>query len=151
LHAKACDIFVGAAAIADYRVEQVASQKIKKSDDHLTLKLRKNPDVIAALSKKSAKPFLVGFAAETENLKANALLKLDSKSLDMIAANLVGTDKQQGFESDNNALELYWHGGSQSIALQSKKKCARELISVIAKLYKPQSVITHLHAKNKRT
>lgn len=154
LHAPKCDIFIGAAAIADYRAEQPAAQKIKKSDDHLTLKLCKNPDVIAELSQQlgeqPAKPFLVGFAAETEHLKTNALLKLNNKSLDMIAANLVGSNKQ-GFESDNNALELYWHGGSQSIPVQSKKKCARELVSVIAKLYQPQSVVTQLHTKNERT
>ena len=99
------DIFIAAAAVADYRCKQIAEQKIKKDETVMSLKLEKNPDILAQVSSLPAPPFTVGFAAETEKLEQHAREKLQRKRLDMIAANQVGNGK--GFESDENALEIF--------------------------------------------
>src|SRR5690606_21323966 len=79
-------------------------------------------------------PFLVGFAAETENVERNALAKLTGKNLDMIAANKVGDGL--AFDRDENALTVYWHGGKQELSLKSKSALARQLIELIAQRYR---------------
>ncbi|MGB1800194.1 MAG: bifunctional phosphopantothenoylcysteine decarboxylase/phosphopantothenate--cysteine ligase CoaBC [Gammaproteobacteria bacterium] len=127
------DIFISAAAVADYSLENVANQKIKKSEDSLQLKLKKNPDILAAVSALENAPFSVGFAAETENLETNAQIKLQSKKLDMIAANQVG--ESQGFDVDTNALTIYWKTGKQHFESAPKSRLARNLISLIANQY----------------
>jgi phosphopantothenoylcysteine decarboxylase/phosphopantothenate--cysteine ligase len=127
------DIFISAAAVADYSLENIANQKIKKSEDSLELKLKKNPDILAAVSALENAPFSVGFAAETENLETNAQIKLQSKKLDMIAANQVG--ESQGFDVDTNALTIYWKTGKQHFESAPKSRLARNLISLIANQY----------------
>ncbi|MFL6551616.1 MAG: bifunctional phosphopantothenoylcysteine decarboxylase/phosphopantothenate--cysteine ligase CoaBC [Povalibacter sp.] len=131
---KSADIFIAAAAVSDYRCSEVACQKIKKTSDNLTLSLARAPDVLATVGRSDSPPFLVGFAAETENVEANALLKLSSKNLDMIAANKVG--EGLAFDKDDNALTVYWRGGKQELSLTSKAALARQLVAVIAERYK---------------
>lgn len=133
-HVVNADIFIAAAAVSDYRCSEVAGQKIKKTSDNLTLALSRAPDVLATVGKSDSPPFLVGFAAETENVEANALAKLNSKNLDMIAANKVG--EGLAFDKDDNALTVYWRGGKQELTLTSKAALARQLVGVIAERYK---------------
>jgi phosphopantothenoylcysteine decarboxylase/phosphopantothenate--cysteine ligase len=141
-NADDADIFIAAAAVADYQCEEVAEQKIKKSAKTLTLKLEKNPDVLAEVAKLDSSPFTVGFAAETESLKDNAMKKLKGKGLDMIAANLVGDDL--GFDVEDNALEVFWSGGSLSLQTAPKEKLARQLLHAIAlNYYEKHSDKTH--------
>ncbi len=128
------DIFIACAAVADYRVEQQAVQKIKKLDDHMQLSLVKNPDIVSAVTSSSNPPFCVGFAAETENLEENAKGKLKRKNLDMIAANLVG-NANTGFGHDSNELHLFWADGQLRLALASKAVIAQQLIEQMANLY----------------
>jgi phosphopantothenoylcysteine decarboxylase/phosphopantothenate--cysteine ligase len=134
------DIFIAAAAVSDYRCSEVACQKIKKTSDNLTLSLARAPDVLATVGRSESPPFLVGFAAETENVEANALVKLNSKNLDMIAANKVG--ENLGFDKDDNALTVYWRGGKQELTLTSKAALARQLVAVIADRYKQRGDAT---------
>lgn len=104
------DVFIACAAVADYRAQSVAPQKIKKqgqSDDLVTLDLVKNPDILADVATRKDKPFTCGFAAETQNVADYALSKLERKGIDMIAANDV-SQQEQGFNSDNNHIELFW-------------------------------------------
>lgn len=130
-----CDIFIAAAAVADYRTAQIAEQKMKKgSEDQLTLALVKNPDIVATVANHPNRPFTVGFAAETENLLDYARSKLERKNLDLIIANDVSrTDI--GFNSDNNAVTLVSHNQQIELPLCSKDQLAHQLISHIAKLY----------------
>lgn len=130
------DIFIACAAVADYRAEQVADEKIKKQADQLGLKLIRNPDILATVASMETSPFTVGFAAETEQLETYARAKLDAKGLDMIAANWVGERAAGGgFNSENNALELYWHDGGESLPSMAKSDLARELMRVVAERY----------------
>ena len=125
-----CDIFISAAAVADYRNVETASRKLKKSAAAPRLQLEKTPDILLEAASQKKPPFTVGFAAETENLAANAKQKLADKKLDMIAANQVGDGC--GFESEFNALEVHWPGGSQRLELAPKEKLARQLVELIA-------------------
>jgi len=132
--ASQSDIFIGCAAVSDYRVDQAAAQKIKKSADSMSLQLVPNADILAAVSALKQRPFCVGFAAETQQLEQYALGKLKQKNLDMIAANQVG-DSGSGFEIDFNQLEVFWQRGRQSIARASKTKVAKQLIDLIVERY----------------
>lgn len=127
------DIFISAAAVADYRVQKISEQKIKKSDDTYELIMQKNPDILAEVSALYNAPFTVGFAAETENLELNAQTKLHLKNLDMIAANQV--DKKLGIDCDENALTIFWKTGREKLPLAPKNKLARSLIKLIALQY----------------
>ncbi len=128
-------IFIGCAAVADYRVAEIATQKIKKTGDELTLKLIKNPDIIADVGHlKENRPFTVGFAAETQDVENYAKDKLVRKQLDLICANDVSI-AGQGFSSDNNALQLFWHNGNISLPLADKQQLAEQLVSHIINLY----------------
>lgn len=131
--AAEADIFIATAAVADYRPEAVAPQKLKKSADALTLPLVRNPDILADVAALKNKPFTVGFAAETENLEQHARAKLAAKRLDMIAANLVGPDL--GFEQDDNALLVLWKNGQHELARAPKGALARALIELIAQQF----------------
>ena len=127
------DIFISAAAVADYRAQKISEQKIKKSDDTYELIMQKNPDILAEVSALYDAPFTVGFAAETENLELNAQTKLHLKNLDMIAANQV--DKKLGIDCDENALTIFWKTGREKLSLAPKNKLARSLIKLIALQY----------------
>ncbi|WP_323813370.1 bifunctional phosphopantothenoylcysteine decarboxylase/phosphopantothenate--cysteine ligase CoaBC [Cellvibrio sp. NN19] len=130
--AQGCDLFIAAAAVADYRPAQVASQKMKKgADDTLTLTLVKNPDIIASVAALERKPFTVGFAAESENLLEYARAKLVRKNLDMVIANNI-SDSQIGFNSDDNAVTLVENSSITDISQRSKQQLARELIALFA-------------------
>ena len=129
------DIYVGAAAVGDYRPASVAERKIKKLDGAgLTLSLAENPDILASLAAQTVHPFLVGFAAETHDVAAYAQDKLQRKGLDMIAANLVGDGL--GFEAADNALNVFWPGGSAELPRAGKDELARQLVAQIAQRYK---------------
>ena len=128
------NVFIACAAVSDYRVDQQADQKIKKSTQTMTLDLVPNTDILAAVSALEKRPFCVGFAAETRDLEPYALAKLERKNLDMIAANLVG-DGKGGFESDVNRLEVFWPGGRHSIAQASKLAVAKQLIDLLGRRY----------------
>jgi len=123
-------IFVACAAVADFRPDKVVDQKIKKTDDTLTLKLVRNPDILSEVSLSPDRPFCVGFAAETNDVEAYADAKRRAKGLDMIAANQVG--ESQGFETDENALLVLWEGGRQVFPMQPKPVLAGQLASLIA-------------------
>ncbi len=127
------DVFISCAAVADYRAESVAEQKIKKTGDSdtLTITMVKNPDIVASVAAlKQNRPFTVGFAAETQNVQQYALSKLNAKNLDMICANDVSI-AGQGFNSDDNALTVYWQQGEQTLPLASKSELARSLMLLI--------------------
>jgi phosphopantothenoylcysteine decarboxylase/phosphopantothenate--cysteine ligase len=128
------DIFIGCAAVSDYRVDQVATHKIKKSEDSMSLPLILNVDILAAVSALENRPFCVGFAAETQNLEKYALAKLEQKNLDMIAANPVG-NADSGFETDTNQLEVFWRDGRNSIERGNKLAIAKQLIDLITERY----------------
>lgn len=126
---KGADVFIAAAAVADYSPESPAGQKIKKNDDNMRLDLSRAPDVLASVARREDRPFVVGFAAETENLEANARGKLERKGLDMIAANLVGPGK--GFDVDENALEVIWRDGQKTLTAAPKTELAKTLVELI--------------------
>lgn len=128
------DVMIGAAAVADYRLEQPAEHKLKKTADQdgLTLKLVKNPDIIAWVAAQVDKPYVVGFAAETQHLIDYAQDKLQRKGLDMICANQVG--EGQGFETDHNALTLITANEINPLAPSSKRQQAQSLLSYIQSL-----------------
>jgi phosphopantothenoylcysteine decarboxylase/phosphopantothenate--cysteine ligase len=127
-------IYIGAAAVSDYRPAHVPAQKIKKKADTLDLALVKCPDVLAAIAVLPGGPFTVGFAAETEKLEAYALEKMEKKALDMIVANRVGTNI--GFDRDDNSAIVLWPGGRREIGHTSKTELARQLVSLVAERYR---------------
>lgn len=130
-----CDIFIGAAAVADFRCAEVATDKIKKGDENtMSVELVKNPDIIALVASQSKKPFTVGFAAETNSVVEYAKSKLENKNLDLIIANDV-SNQNIGFDSDENAVTIVGKAIEKEISQRSKAKLARELITIIAKQY----------------
>lgn len=133
--AQECSTFVACAAVADYRVADVASEKIKKDADHMELALVKNHDIVADVAQLTKKPFIVGFAAETQNVEHYARGKLMRKNLDLIAANDVAKSGQ-GFNSDDNALTLYSAIDKIDIPLANKRIVAKQLVSLINQHYR---------------
>ena len=133
-HIKVADIFIATAAVADYRTEEAAPQKIKKTQDSMTLSLVKNPDILATISLAHPELFVVGFAAETQDVERYARGKLLSKDLDLIACNDVSR-ADIGFASDDNAMEVFFstHYEHDSIILDkaSKDKIAEQLTTII--------------------
>ena len=129
-----CQLFVAAAAVADYRPEIKAGAKLKKDADAMTLRLVRNPDILAAVAALPSPPFTVGFAAETDDLEAHATQKLAAKGLDMIAANRVG-GAAGGFESDDNALLVLWPDGRRELPMMPKPQLAMTLATLIAERY----------------
>ena len=127
---EGADIYIGAAAIADYEPASVSAQKIKKSSDTMTLSLVKAPDILASVAALERRPFVVGFAAETQDVEQNARAKLEGKRLDMIAANRVGDGI--AFDQDENSLLLLWQGGREELATCGKLELARKLVARIA-------------------
>ncbi|MFK3978602.1 MULTISPECIES: bifunctional phosphopantothenoylcysteine decarboxylase/phosphopantothenate--cysteine ligase CoaBC [Shewanella] len=124
------DIFIGCAAVADYRIAAVADQKIKKSAEQMQLALVRNPDILAAVAQHAIRPFTVGFAAETNDVEQYARGKLQRKKLDMIAANDVSI-QGLGFNADSNALQVFWQDGSQQLPATDKLTLARQLLTLI--------------------
>jgi phosphopantothenoylcysteine decarboxylase/phosphopantothenate--cysteine ligase len=140
-HIDGCAIFVAAAAVADYRPETPAAEKIKKNSEALSLRLVRNPDILAQVAARPAAPFTVGFAAETERLEEHARDKLAAKGLDMIAANRVGGE-HGGFEREDNALLVLWNEGQKALPLMPKPRLAHVLAELIEERY-----VAHLAAK----
>ena len=136
--AAAADLFVAAAAVADYRPAAPAAEKIKKGAADLRLDLVRNPDILAEVAALPQPPFAVGFAAETERVEEHALAKLTAKRLKMIAANRVG-GTVGGFEREDNALVVLWPGGRHELALGPKTRLAEELALLIAERYAASS------------
>ena len=125
-----CDVFIACAAVADYRVVNIETKKIKKSDQHLTLKLEPTEDILADVKKSFPELFCVGFAAETERVVEYANDKLKRKKLDMIIANQVGS-KDQGFASDYNAIEILTADNQESITCMRKTALAPKILDAI--------------------
>ena len=127
------DIFIAAAAVSDYRPAEQAGQKIKKTQEVMSIELVRSPDILASVAALETAPFTVGFAAETENVREYARGKLEKKKLDMIVANRVGSDC--GFDYDDNAAEALWDGGDRSFAKMAKTELAHELMNVVVERY----------------
>ena len=126
------DIFIGVAAVADYRVAQPSQQKIKKSVNKLTLELIPNPDILAYVANLPKPPFCVGFAAESESLREHATAKRKAKGVPLLAANLA----QQAIGSDENELILFDDAGEHILPRADKLTLARALLQYTAKLYR---------------
>ncbi len=127
------DLFIATAAVADFRPREASREKIKKrGDGGLSLELVQNPDILAEVAARQDRPFVVGFAAETNEVERYARDKLERKRLDMIAANRVG-EEGSGFDADCNALTVLWPGGRHEIARADKAQVARELLALIAR------------------
>ncbi|MEZ8378783.1 bifunctional phosphopantothenoylcysteine decarboxylase/phosphopantothenate--cysteine ligase CoaBC [Vibrio splendidus] len=130
------DIFISCAAVADYRPETIADQKLKKVDGKydMTIQMVKNPDIVASVASMSeGRPFTVGFAAETQDVEKYARGKLERKNLDMICANDVSVEGQ-GFNSSSNELHLYWKDGDKSLPLDSKDTLGFQILDQIQQL-----------------
>jgi len=126
------DIFIACAAVADYRPETIAEQKIKKTNsDEMVVRMIKNPDIVASVAALENSPFTVGFAAETQDVEHYARDKMQRKNLAMIAANDV-SQSGQGFNAEDNALTVFWPQGRAQIALASKQDVAAQLLQLIA-------------------
>lgn len=129
------DIFIAAAAVADYAPATVADAKIKKNAEDIRLELQRNPDILADVARQDNAPFTVGFAAETNDVRDNALAKLKRKGLDMIAANQVGEGK--GFDVDENMLTVYWNDGHRQLGPDDKLQVARDLMALVVERTTP--------------
>lgn len=125
------DIVIKTAAVSDYRPSSPAAHKIKKSADHLTLKLEKTPDILRDIGRQKGPRLLVGFAAETRDLKANAIQKLEAKNLDLIVGNLIGAP-DSGFAGDTNRVTFFHADGSaEALEVMSKESVAHRLLDRI--------------------
>ncbi len=139
------DIFIAAAAVADYRPVQVATQKLKKSRDAMQIELTRNPDIVATVAAHDQRPFTIGFAAETQQVVDYARGKLEKKNLDMIIANDV-SQEGIGFNSDQNAVTLLWRHSTgiaqEALPQASKQTLAVTLIQRIAEQFNAQQTDT---------
>jgi phosphopantothenoylcysteine decarboxylase/phosphopantothenate--cysteine ligase len=124
------DLFISTAAVADYRPAHPAEQKIKKTSEALDLAMERTTDVLATVAARAERPFVVGFAAETESVEQNARTKLMKKNLDMIAANEVGHDK--AFDCDDNQLIVLSRNARHELPRAGKLTLARGLVALIA-------------------
>ncbi|MCA1714615.1 MAG: bifunctional phosphopantothenoylcysteine decarboxylase/phosphopantothenate--cysteine ligase CoaBC [Gammaproteobacteria bacterium] len=132
LDALPADAYIGAAAVADYAPRAIAAGKIKKGAETVTVELVRTADVLAEVAAHAQRPRLVvGFAAETDQVERHARDKLERKQLDLIAANRVGV-AGSGFESDDNALTVYWPGGERTLGPDTKTRLAEDLIDIVA-------------------
>lgn len=131
-HARECDVLVMCAAVADYKPAQVSATKIKKGDEPLSLELIPTRDILASLPKENLQFLVVGFAAETNDLEANAQKKLHAKNCDIVVANDVsGADS--GMESDVNAVTIFFRNGEkEKISRAPKQIIARELVKIFS-------------------
>ena len=132
-NAASADLFIAAAAVADYKPAQAADRKMKKSDEEMTIDLVRTPDTLAQISALAKRPFCVGFAAETNDVREYAAKKMAKKNLDMIIANQVG--EGLAFDQDDNAVHVMWGGGEQAFPTTSKRDLAVQLVKLIADRY----------------
>ncbi|MDI9244121.1 bifunctional phosphopantothenoylcysteine decarboxylase/phosphopantothenate--cysteine ligase CoaBC [Marinobacter sp. CHS3-4] len=128
---EGCDLFIATAAVADYRPDSIASDKIKKTNDAMNVAMVRNPDTLATIAARPDAPFTVGFAAETRDVERYALDKMSRKGLNMIVANDVSV-QGLGFNSDRNAVTVFWEGGRETLGPDTKADIARLLITKIA-------------------
>ncbi len=135
--ARSAQIFVGTAAVADYRPAVNAAQKLKKKESALAIELERTTDILSAVRSAHPQLFIVGFAAETEKLAEHARQKLKDKKLDLVAANWVGNGR--AFDREDNALHLFWTDGERELPQASKADLARDLAQVIAERYRTAS------------
>ena len=142
------DVFIAAAAVADFQPVTVAKQKIKKQGLSVKLDLEPAPDIVKSVADMSKRPFVVGFAAETNDVEENARIKLKRKKLDMIAANQVG--EGIAFDCDDNALTVIWPGGKVEVARGPKIDVARQLIALIAQRLPPHDGSPRRGARKRR-
>jgi phosphopantothenoylcysteine decarboxylase/phosphopantothenate--cysteine ligase len=142
------DVFIAAAAVADFQPVHVAKQKIKKQGVSVQLELEPAPDIIKSVADMAKRPFVVGFAAETNDVEENARSKLKRKKLDMIAANQVG--EGLAFDCDDNALTVIWPGGKAEVARGPKIEVARQLIALIAQRLPPPDGSPRRGARKRR-
>lgn len=133
-----CDVFIGCAAVADYRAADIAPQKIKKTGETLALHLVRNPDIIAAVAAHRPRPFTVGFAAETNDLLVHARQKLERKGLDLVIANDVSRS-DIGFGSDHNEVQVVSITGESAPLAGTKRAVARALIAEISHRLRPDA------------
>ncbi len=136
-HLPKCDIFMGAAAVADFRPETSATHKYAKSELPATLALTLNPDIIQTVTQSTSRPFTIGFAAQTHDVKLHAIRKLTEKNMDVIIANQVGL-AEGGFDSDVNTVDIYSRDGQTHFPCQSKTTLAYQLIKWIGDYYGAQ-------------
>ncbi|MEX1664023.1 bifunctional phosphopantothenoylcysteine decarboxylase/phosphopantothenate--cysteine ligase CoaBC [Zhongshania arctica] len=129
-----CQLFIGCAAVADYRPANTAEQKIKKDGDTMRIDLVRNPDIVSTVAHHSARPITVGFAAETQDLIRYARGKLENKKLDLIVANDV-SNTAIGFNANDNAVTAIWKEGQLAIAQMGKNQLAAQLVALIAKQF----------------
>lgn len=145
------DIFIASAAVADYRPVQVANAKVKKQAESLTIELERTPDILSLVKQQNPAIFCVGFAAETNDLEHYAKAKLENKGIEMVAANWVGAaaEETQGtFDSDTNALRVFWQGGEVELPVATKSRIARELIHLIVPQYESYQRDLVINKKN---
>jgi phosphopantothenoylcysteine decarboxylase/phosphopantothenate--cysteine ligase len=142
------DVFIAAAAVADFQPVTVAKQKIKKQGLMVKLDLEPAPDIVKSVADMAKRPFVVGFAAETNDVEDNARSKLKRKKLDMIAANQVG--EGIAFDCDDNALTVIWPGGKVEVARGPKIDVARQLIALIAQRLPPPDGSPRRGARKRR-
>jgi phosphopantothenoylcysteine decarboxylase / phosphopantothenate---cysteine ligase len=142
------DVFIAAAAVADFQPVTVAKQKIKKQGVAVKLDLEPAPDIVKSVADMAKRPFVVGFAAETNDVEENARSKLKRKKLDMIAANQVG--EGIAFDCDDNALTVIWPGGKVEVARGPKIEVARQLIALIAQRLPPPDGSPRRGARKRR-
>jgi phosphopantothenoylcysteine decarboxylase/phosphopantothenate--cysteine ligase len=143
------DVFIAAAAVADFQPVTVAKQKIKKQGVSVKLELEPAPDIVKSVADMAKRPFVVGFAAETNDVEENARSKLKRKKLDMIAANQVGDGV--AFDCDDNALTVIWPGGKVEVARGPKIDVARQLIALIAQRLPPPDGSPRRGPRKRRT
>ena len=124
------DIAIASAAVADYAPKEIASEKIKKNDDSLTIELVKNPDILKTMGERKSTQFLVGFALETQNEEENALGKLQKKNLDMIVLNSL-RDEGAGFKNDTNKIKIFTKNDRKEFALKTKNEVAKDILNVV--------------------
>lgn len=132
-HLEDVDIFIAAAAVSDYRPADAVKQKIKKTNETMSVDLVRSPDILASVAALDDAPFTVGFAAETENVREYALGKLEKKNLDMIVANRVGD--ACGFDCDDNAVEVYWRNGERAFPTAAKTELAYDIVQLVAERF----------------
>jgi phosphopantothenoylcysteine decarboxylase/phosphopantothenate--cysteine ligase len=140
-HRAACDVILKAAAVLDYKPRETSAHKIKKLEEIQTLELVRNPDILAELGggKQDKRCLLVGFAAETEDLLANASEKLRQKNIDMIVANDVSRE-DAGFEVDTNVVRLIYRDGHvEELPLMTKQEVADHVLDRIKRLWEAAS------------
>lgn len=137
-YAKDCDIFLAVAAVADYRSQKIEKQKIHKGEMEFKLTLKRNPDIVSSVATLTPHPFIVGFAAETENVIEQARIKRKQKNMDIIVANQVGGEL--GIGSNENAVTVISADDETSLPIMDKRKLARQLIQIIADQFKQRKL-----------